>query len=103
MCSGVLFWAPALCISQILDGALTYWGMCKFGIDAEANFVIHFLMNIMGIAQALIVVKMMSICIIGAMCLMGLDQIWLGRAFKFLTIFYFMFAICPWTLIYLIS
>jgi len=103
MRSCVVFWAVALCVCQILDGVLTYWGMCKFGINAEGNFLIHFLMNIMGVALALIAVKLFSIYVVVFMCLRDLDQVWLHRAFKFLTIFYFVFAICPWTLMHLIG
>lgn len=103
MCNRVLFWAACVCIAQILDGVLTYWGMTRFGVEAEGNFLIRFLMDYMGVAQALITIKLLSIYIVVFLCLRDVHQNFLRIAFKFVAIFYFVFAICPWTLMFLIG
>lgn len=103
MCKRVLFWAVCLCVAQILDGVLTYLGMTRFGVNAEGNVLLHTLMNYMGVAQALLTVKLLSIYVVVFLCCRDISERWLRVAFKSITIFYFIFAICPWTLMLIIG
>jgi hypothetical protein len=45
-------------LTQMLDGALTYWGVTKFGLGVESNAYLLKLMESIGPGQALIVAKM---------------------------------------------
>jgi hypothetical protein len=103
MCRRTLFWAICVCVAQFLDGLLTYFGMIKFGITAEGNALLRFLMDYMGVAQALITVKLLSVYVVVFLCLRDVSQKFLRIAFKSIAIFYFVFAICPWTLMFLIG
>jgi uncharacterized membrane protein len=103
MCHRTLFWAICVCAAQFLDGFLTYCGMTKFGIAAEGNALVRFLMDYMGVAEALITVKLFSVYVVVFLCLRDVSQNFLRIAFKSISIFYFVFAICPWTLMFLMG
>ena len=48
-------------LTQMLDGALTYWGVTKFGLAVESNAYLLTLMESIGPAQALIAAKMVAV------------------------------------------
>ena len=48
-------------LTQMLDGALTYWGVTKFGLAIESNAYLLTLMESIGPAQALIAAKMVAV------------------------------------------
>jgi hypothetical protein len=45
---------------QLLDGALTYWGVTRFGIDLEMNALLSGWMHEIGPATTLLVAKMIA-------------------------------------------
>jgi hypothetical protein len=48
-------------LTQMLDGALTYWGVTKFGLAVESNAYLLSLMESIGPGQALIAAKMVAV------------------------------------------
>lgn len=86
-------------IFQILDGLLTYWGVSRFGIDAEGNPVLHRMMHEIGEAPTLLLTK--------GLILFLLYQIRNNQSIKFeiwlflINCFYLMLALVPWTLIHI--
>jgi hypothetical protein len=48
-------------LTQVLDGALTYWGVSQFGIGIESNTYLASLMQSIGIAPALIAAKVLAV------------------------------------------
>jgi len=48
-------------LTQVLDGALTYWGVTQFGIGIESNTYLASLMQAIGTAPALIAAKALAV------------------------------------------
>lgn len=48
-------------LTQVLDGALTYWGVTKFGLAVESNAYLLGLMEAVGAGPALIGAKMLAV------------------------------------------
>jgi hypothetical protein len=48
-------------LTQVLDGALTYWGVTKFGIGVESNTWLVSLMEAIGPAAALFAAKTLAV------------------------------------------
>ena len=48
-------------LTQLLDGALTYWGVTQFGIGIESNTYLATLMQSIGTAPALIAAKALAV------------------------------------------
>ena len=48
-------------LTQVLDGALTYWGVTQFGIGIESNTYLATLMQSIGTAPALIAAKALAV------------------------------------------
>ena len=48
-------------LTQLLDGALTYWGVSQFGIGIESNTYLASLMQSIGTAPALIAAKTLAV------------------------------------------
>ena len=48
-------------LTQVLDGALTYWGVSKFGIEVESNVGLASLMQAMGPGPALLAAKALAV------------------------------------------
>jgi hypothetical protein len=48
-------------LTQVLDGALTYWGVNKFGIGVESNTWLMSLMEAVGPAPALLAAKALAV------------------------------------------
>ena len=48
-------------LTQVLDGALTYWGVSQFGIGIESNTYLVSLMQAIGTAPALIAAKALAV------------------------------------------
>lgn len=45
---------------QVLDGAFTYWGVTRFGIDVEMNALLASSMHSLGPAATLVAAKLMA-------------------------------------------
>ena len=48
-------------LTQVLDGALTYWGVSEFGLAVESNAYLATLMQSIGAAPALIAAKGLAV------------------------------------------
>ena len=48
-------------LTQVLDGALTYWGVSKFGLAVESNTWLVSLMESMGPGPALLAAKLLAV------------------------------------------
>jgi uncharacterized membrane protein len=48
-------------LTQVLDGALTYWGVSQFGLGVESNAWLASLMHAIGAAPALIAAKVLAV------------------------------------------
>jgi hypothetical protein len=48
-------------LTQVRDGALTYWGVTQFGIGIESNTYLATLMQAIGTAPALIAAKTLAV------------------------------------------
>lgn len=86
----------AFLITQILDGVLTYIGVSAFGIHAEGNPILAYLMASYGEVVALAAAK-----IVAAMCGVALYVLAVDRLLAMLTLIYIGAALIPWTLVLL--
>ena len=84
----------AFLLTQILDGILTYVGVSIFGIAAEGNPILAYLMSSYGEAIALAGAKL-----IAALCGVALYALAVDRLLAALTLVYVAAAIIPWTLV----
>lgn len=86
----------AFLIAQVLDGVLTYVGVSVFGVAAEGNPILAWLMTTYGEAFALAGAK-----IVAALCGVALYILAVDRLLAALTLVYVGAAIIPWTLVLL--
>jgi hypothetical protein len=81
-------------LTQVLDGALTYWGVTQFGLGIESNAGLVALMKAIGPGAALIAAKSVA-------CLCGL-VLFSTASFRVLaaaTGWCFGFAVVPWVVL----
>lgn len=84
----------AFLLTQILDGILTYVGVSIFGIAAEGNPLLAYLMSSYGEAIALAGAK-----VVAALCGVALYMLAVDRLLAMLTLVYIGAAVVPWTLV----
>ena len=84
----------AFLLTQILDGVLTYVGVSIFGIAAEGNPLLAYLMATYGEAFALAAAKTVA-----ALCGVALYVLAVDGLLAALTLIYVDAAIVPWTLV----
>lgn len=84
----------AFLLTQILDGILTYAGISAFGIAAEGNPLLAWLMASYGELIALAGAKILAAGCGVALYILGVD-----RLLATLTLVYIGAALVPWTLI----
>jgi arginine exporter protein ArgO len=84
----------AFLLAQILDGVLTYVGVSVFGVAAEGNPILAWLMTKYGEAFALASAK-----VVAALCGVALYVLAVDRLLAALTLVYVGAAIIPWTLV----
>lgn len=84
----------AFLLTQILDGVLTYAGVSIFGIAAEGNPLLAWLMSSYGEIIALAGAK-----IVAALCGVALYILAVDRLLAVLTLVYIGAALVPWTLV----
>ena len=95
----VLMLAAILAAFQFADGFLTYAGVSRWGIVAEGNPMIAFMMTEFGVITALSLSKGFSLFCIALLVYVGKSLSWLGKALLALCIFYASAAIIPWMLV----
>jgi hypothetical protein len=84
----------AFLCAQGLDGVFTYVGVTTFGVSIEANPLIALLMVSLGQGTALLGIKALA-----AMLGIALHILQVHAAVALLTLFYFVVAVLPWSLI----
>ena len=82
-------------LTQVLDGALTYWGVTRFGLAVESNAYLLELMQSMGPAQALIAAKTLAV-----VCGLILFSTTSFRVLAVATGWCFGFAVVPWLVLF---
>ncbi len=89
----------ALMAVQVWDALLTARGVYHFGIVAEGNFLLRFMMGEIGYINALLVAKSLAIVVI--VLLIGLAHriVWLPHALRAIVVVYICAAIIPWSII----
>lgn len=84
----------AFLLTQILDGILTYVGVSIFGVAAEGNPILAWLMASYGEVIALTAAKGVA-----ALCGVALYALAVDRLLAMLTLVYIGAAVVPWTLV----
>lgn len=84
----------AFLLTQILDGILTYMGVSIFGVAAEGNPILAWLMTSYGQEVALLGAK-----IVAALCGVALYALAVDRLLAALTLIYIGAALVPWTIV----
>ena len=82
-------------LTQMLDGALTYWGVTKFGLAVESNAYLLELMQSIGPAQALIAAKALAV-----VCGVILFSTTSFRVLAVATGWCLGFAVVPWLVLF---
>ena len=88
----------AFVIAQLCDGVFTYVGVRTFGLDIEANPIISWYIETLGVATALMAAKGLAIA-----CATLLYQFAHYRTIGALTVMYFTMAIHPWVRLLMLS
>lgn len=84
----------AFLLTQILDGIFTYAGVSAFGVAAEGNPILAWLMTSYGELIALAGAKIVAACCGVALYILAVD-----RLLAILTLVYIGAALIPWTLV----
>jgi hypothetical protein len=84
----------AFLLTQILDGIFTYAGVSVFGIAAEGNPILAWLMSSYGEVIALAAAKGVA-----ALCGVALYVLGVDRLLAVLTLVYIGAALVPWTFV----
>jgi arginine exporter protein ArgO len=88
----------AFVVAQICDGVLTYIGVRTFGLDIEANPIISWYIEVLGVGTALMAAKGLAIA-----CATLLYKFAHYRTIGALTVIYFTMAIRPWVNLLMLS
>jgi hypothetical protein len=88
-----------LAFLQILDGLLTAIGVSHFGLGAEANLFIRYMMVQIGPFAALFILKAIAIVIVALLGRLALAVNWLPNAMRLMVVLYLACAIVPWSAI----
>jgi arginine exporter protein ArgO len=88
----------AFIVAQLCDGVLTYVGVRTFGLAIEANPIISWYIETLGVATALMGAKGLAIA-----CATLLYQLAHYRTICALTVMYFTVAIHPWVILLMLS
>ena len=90
-----------LCVLQIADGILTGIGINAFGVAAEGNSFLRFLMEQLGYIPALTLTKGVAVVVTTILCTLSSNVSWIRHALKAVIGVYLLAAVVPWTLILL--
>ena len=82
-------------LTQVLDGALTYWGVTKFGLGVESNGYLLGLMQSIGTGPALIAAKALAV-----VCGVILFSTTSFRVLAVATGWCLGFAVVPWIVLF---
>ncbi len=86
----------ALVVCQILDGLLTYIGL-SFTTNMEGNRFLSLLMEMYGVAPALMIVKCLAVVLVVVLTWHAHRRRWMRPVIFCLIALYFVLAIVPWT------
>ena len=82
-------------VTQVLDGALTYWGVTKFGLGVESNAYLLGLMQSIGPGLALVAAKTLAVA-----CGVVLFSTTSFRVLAVATGWCLGFAVVPWIVLF---
>jgi hypothetical protein len=82
-------------LTQVLDGALTYWGVSQFGLTVESNAYLASLMASIGAGPALVAAKLLAVA-----CGVVLFSTTSFRVLAVATGWCLGFAVVPWLVLY---
>jgi hypothetical protein len=82
-------------LTQVLDGALTYWGVSQFGLGVESNTYLASLMQSIGTGPALLAAKALAVA-----CGVVLFSTTSFRVLAVATGWCLGFAVVPWLVLY---
>jgi hypothetical protein len=82
-------------LTQVLDGALTYWGVSQFGLGVESNTYLASLMESIGTGPALFAAKALAVT-----CGVVLFSTTSFRVLAVATGWCLGFAVVPWLILY---
>lgn len=85
-----------LALLQVLDGVLTGIGISHFGIHAEGNILLRFLMIEIGHIPALVIAKSIAIAVVGSLCFISIKVPWVPKAMGAMIALYLGLAVIPW-------
>lgn len=94
---GLLALGAMLILAQILDGALTINGVATYGLAAEGNPMLRTLMEVIGLAPAVVLTKLACCALVVVLCYQAHSIAWLPRALKGILGVYTLFAVIPWS------
>lgn len=87
-----------LIIIQMLDGILTINGIIHFGIDYEANLLLHtFLINSVSPAKTIMTAKLLACFLIGFLSYVAYHSKIVTNCLIVIAFIYTSFAIVPWS------
>lgn len=89
----------ALMAVQVWDALLTARGVYHFGIVAEGNSLLRFMMGEIGYINALLVAKSLAIVVIVLLICLAHRIVWLPYALRAIVVVYICAAIIPWSII----
>lgn len=87
---------------QLLDAVLTISGVMTFGIEAEGNPMLHFLMQNIGAVPTIVLAKTIAIGIIGLLFTLSTKVTWIPKALYGMIAVYLFCAVIPWSYLLLI-
>jgi hypothetical protein len=82
---------PLFVLTVVLDGILTYIGMCRYGVGMEGNGLLRYLMEHVGVAPTLVASRVFSLSMMAVLVYAKCYGWILILAFVMLT-----FAVLPW-------
>lgn len=84
---------------QIMDGLLTATGVHTYGVSVEGNPLLRQSMEIFGTIPALIVTKLICVCLVIGLCFQAARVRWVSMALHGVAALYAVCAVIPWSII----
>lgn len=95
----VIIVALILAVLQVLDGVLTGIGVYQFGVSMEGNILLRSLMESIGAIPALVLAKVVAICVVISLAFLSSVVVWVNTALRAMVALYLIAAIIPWSAI----
>ncbi len=89
----------SLILFQVLDGIFTYTGTLIHGHEIEGNPLVYQLIEYVGAFLGISIAKLFAIAAIIFLWKLRKKVTWVPKSIEFISIYYLVFAIVPWTLV----